>query len=363
MTRLIALHLPQFHPTPENDAWWGAGFTEWTNVTRARPLYKGHNQPHLPADLGFYDLRLPEARQAQADLARSYGIHGFCYYHYWFNGRQVLNRPVDEIVSSREPDFPFCLCWANEDWSRAWDGRSKDILLGQVYTEEDDLAHIRFLLPLMEDPRWIRVDGKPLFLVYRAGLLPDPRRTTDLWRTEARRSGIGELHLVKVESLPEEGLASPESLGFDSALEFQPRWSDLGPKRRNNAFWRRVNKLGILDGWVWFRHNVHEYREFVERQLAAPQPGWDRIPCVVPMWDNTARRERGGIILDGSTPELFGHFLSETLRVKAKRDTATDLVFVNAWNEWGEGNHLEPCRRWGRSYLEATLRALESYRG
>lgn len=358
MTRLIALHLPQYHPIPENDQWWGKGFTEWHNVARARALFPGHAQPHLPADLGFYDLRLPEARQAQADLAREYGIGGFCYYHYWFNGRRLLNRPFDEIAASGSPDLPYCLCWANEDWSRAWDGRSRDLLIAQRYGREDDLAHIRFLIPLMEDPRWIRVDGKPLFLVYRAGLLPDARATTDLWREEARRAGTGELHLVKVESLPEESLVAPSAQGFDSSLEFQPKWSDLGPKRRDNRIWRRIRSTGTFRDWIWFRHNVHEYDQFVERQLQAPPARWDRIPSVVPMWDNTARRERGGIVLHGSTPEAYEHFLRETIRVRAPRDTSTDLVFVNAWNEWAEGNHLEPCQRWGRAYLEATRRAL-----
>jgi len=230
--------------------------------------------------------------------------------------------------------------------------------MSQRYGREDDLAHIRFLIPLMDDPRWIRVDGKPLFLVYRAGLLPDARATTDLWRDEARRAGTGELYLVKVESLPEEGLVAPASQGFDSSLEFQPKWSDLGPKRRDNRIWQRIRSTGKFRDWIWFRHNVHEYDRFVERQLQAPPAGWDRIPSVVPMWDNTARRERGGIVLHGSTPETYERFLRETIRVRAPRDTSTDLVFVNAWNEWAEGNHLEPCQRWGRAYLEATRRAL-----
>src|SRR4029077_7166935 len=198
--KLIAFYLPQYHPIPENDDWWGKGFTEWTNVTKARPWFRGHYQPHLPADLGFYDLRLPETREAQANLARQYGIHGFCYYHYWFNGRRLLERPFNEVLASGSPDFPFCLCWANENWTRAWDGLEREVLIQQHYDSNDDLAHIRWLANAFRDPRYIRVHGKPLFLVYRVASLPDPMQTVSIWREEARRLGIGELFLCAVES-------------------------------------------------------------------------------------------------------------------------------------------------------------------
>ena len=224
--RAIAFHLPQFHPIPENDEWWGKGFTEWTNVVKAKPRFQGHYQPHLPADLGFYDLRLPEARAAQAELAASYGIHGFCYYHYWFQGRQVLEYPVNEILKSRQPNFPFCLCWANEPWSRRWDGSNNEVLLEQRYSASDDLAHIRALIPFFLDPRYIRIGDRPFFAVYRASELPDPQRTCDLWRREVEGAGLKGLFLVRVESHNESG--DPRNIGFDCALEFEPRWSEPG---------------------------------------------------------------------------------------------------------------------------------------
>ncbi len=219
--RVLAFYLPQFHPIPENDEWWGAGFTEWRNVVRARPLFRGHHQPHLPGELGFYDLRVPEVRQAQADLARAFGVDGFVYYHYWFGGRRLLERPFQEVLERGEPDLPFALCWANENWTRAWDGGGDQVLVRQHHGEEEDLRHLRALAPALADSRYVRIDGRPLLLVYRATLLPDPKRTTDTWRAEAARLGLGELHLARVESFaPERG--DPRSLGFDSAVEFQP---------------------------------------------------------------------------------------------------------------------------------------------
>lgn len=363
--RAIAFHLPQFHPVPENDEWWGKGFTEWTNVVKARPRLPGHYQPHLPADLGFYDLRLPEARTAQAEMAARYGIHGFCYFHYWFHGRRILERPVNEILASGRPDFPFCLCWANENWSRRWDASNDELLIEQRYSPADDLAHIRRLIDFFSDPRYIRVDGRPLFAVYRASKLPEPRRTTDLWRNEAEKAGLKGLFLVRVESHVESG--DPGALGFDAALEFQPRWSELGRWRIFRSKWWRRHKLGT--GEDVYRDNViYEYADLVRRALAETPPAYHRIPCVCPGWDNTARREKGAVIFLNSTPALYERWLSEVVKRQAARVSALperngaapaeSLVFVNAWNEWAEGNHLEPDQRWGRAYLEATERAL-----
>lgn len=358
LVRLIAFFLPQFHPIAENDQWWGKGFTEWRSAVQARPLFRGHYQPHLPADLGFYDLRLPEVREAQAALAREYGIFGFCYYHYWFNGRRLLGRPMDDILGSGRPDFPFCLCWANEDWTRAWDGRSGERLISHEYSPEDDRRHMRWLARAFEDERYIRVGEKPLFLVYRARLLPDPRRTTDLWREEAERLGIGELFLAAVESLNDER-GDPASLGFDAAVEFQPDWKSLGTPLRRGRHWDALRALG-LSSRAYGQHRIYDYGTVVRRMLEKPSPSYDRFSCVTPSWDNVPRREADGVVLKDSAPELYARWLGAAVRNALSAPPDKALVFVNAWNEWAEGNHLEPSQRWGRAYLEATKEALKA---
>jgi lipopolysaccharide biosynthesis protein len=354
----IAFYLPQFHPIPENDEWWGKGFTEWTNVTKARPLFPGHYQPHLPADLGFYDLRLPEARQAQADLAREYGIHGFCYYHYWFNGKRLLERPFNEVLSSGEPDFPFCLCWANENWTRTWDGQDRHILAQQVYDAEDDRRHIRWLAKAFLDQRYIRYEGKPVFLVYLASRLPRPLETTSIWREEARKLGVGEIFLCRVESdNPEKN--DPASLGFDCSIEFQPDWSNLGTPFRRTRPWSYLRRLGISNH-AFSHANVYEYAEIVERMLAKETPRYCHMRCVTPAWDNSARRKHNPYIIRNSTPQLYAGWLKKIIETATPNSEGEKFIFINAWNEWAEGNHLEPCQKWGRAYLEATLDALKS---
>jgi GT2 family glycosyltransferase len=343
--RLIALFLPQFHPIPENDRWWGKGFTEWTNVTRAKPNFAGHQQPQLPADLGFYDLRLAETRRAQADLARDYGIHGFCYYYYWFGGKRLLNRPLDEVLASGEPDFPFCICWANESWSRRWDGRESDILMAQQHSETDDLAFIRHLQPLLRDHRYIRIHGRPLIIVYRIELFPDPARTAEVWREYCARSGVGEIFLACVQSF---GLtADPRAFGFDAVVEFPPH--DLSvpldpqPQMDNPDFTGRV----------------YDYRATAECFMQRPLPEHRFLRTAMPSWDNTARRQDAGTIFLGSTPALYEHWLSTLIeQTRQLNPPGERFVFVNAWNEWAEGNHLEPDQLHGHGYLEATRAAL-----
>jgi len=356
----IAFYLPQYHPIPENDKWWGKGFTEWTNVARAKPLFPGHYQPHIPADLGFYDLRLPEVRQAQADLAREYGIYGFCYYHYWFNGKHLLERPFNEVLDSGKPDFPFCLCWANENWTRTWDGLEKHVLIEQNSSEEDDRQHIQWLAKAFQDKRYIRIEGKPLFLVYRASKLPDPLKTTLLWREEARKIGIGEIFLGRVESSADEH-SDPTDIGFDVAVEFQPDWANVEIKfcvGNNKIHHRLARKLG-LSNMEYFDYRYMDYSSMIEKMLhRRGSPSYKRFPCVTPSFDNSARRRQtGAFILKDSSPELYEKWLEAVIELTPKTHQE-NFIFINAWNEWAEGNHLEPCQKWGRAYLEATRRAV-----
>jgi lipopolysaccharide biosynthesis protein len=358
--RLIAFYLPQFHPIPENDTWWGKGFTEWVNVTKARPLFLGHYQPHLPADLGFYDLRVPETRQAQADLAKEYGIYGFCYYHYWFHGKRLLERPFNEVLASGKPDFPFCLCWANENWTRRWDGRDQEILMKQEFSEKDDHQHIRWLIRAFEDQRYIRVDGKPLFLVYSASKLPDPVKTTSIWREEALRAGIGEIFLGRVESFTER-FENPIPIGFDAAVEFQLNGRDLDPPLRQGRLWCLARKFRLTKA-VYGYNDIYDYRTVVEKMLARPSPSYKRFPCVTPNWDNTPRRKTGVSLLVNSTPKLYEKWLRGVISTSVSANSDEKLIFINAWNEWAEGAYLEPCQKWGRAYLEATKRVINSHR-
>jgi lipopolysaccharide biosynthesis protein len=351
--QLIAFYLPQFHPIPENDAWWGEGFTDWVNVARARPLFRGHDQPHVPGELGYYDLRDAGVRERQAELAREHGIAAFCYYHYWFEGRRLLHRPLDEVLASGRPDFPFCLCWANENWTRVWDGMDDHVLARQTYSREDDLRHIAWLADVFRDERYLRIDGKPLFVVYRARGLPDPKATAELWRDEARRLGIGEIYLARVESFHDERDA-PADIGFDAAVEFQPDMANLPTPLRRGRAWSALRRLGLTSD-AFAASSVFDYRELVDRALEKPSPAYTRFPCVTPSWDNSARRKEHAWITKDATPELYERWLGEAVR-RARAD-GHGVVFLNAWNEWAEGNHLEPCKRWGRGYLEATRRA------
>lgn len=354
--RAIAFYLPQFHPVTENDEWWGKGFTEWRNVAKANPLFPGHYQPHIPADLGFYDLRLPEAREAQAELARQYGIHGFCYYHYWFNGRRILERPFNEVLASGKPNFPFCLCWANENWTRRWDGGENDILLQQNYCAEDDLAHIQSLFPAFRDPRYIRIDGKPLFLVYRTELLPEPARTAAIWRDAARKAGIGELYLARVENFTRD--IDPSSIGFDAAVQFAPDGSTMGELKFRGKLPTALARLGLISK-AYLENKVFNYKSVAEGAMNRPEPAFKRFSCVTPMWDNSARRKSNARILIGSDPEKYEVWLKTAITRTCRRFQGDErIVFINAWNEWAEGCHLEPDLKWGRAYLEATRRAL-----
>lgn len=334
----LAFYLPQYHPIPENDQWWGPGFTDWHNVRKARPLFPGHDQPHQPGELGYYDLRSAEVRQRQADLARGYGISGFCYYYYWFHGRSLLELPLKEMLARGKPDFPFCLCWANENWTRRWDGQDSEILIQQTYSPEDDVALIRSLLPAFSDPRYFRYKGKPLFLVYRPDALPNAFATTQRWRDITREEGIGELFLVAVETF-QVTYSHPGEWGFDAALDFQPDFRNLGiPTSR------------------FYGHSVYDYEKVVKKMIQKKETAYRRFPCVMPGWDNSARRKEKAIILQGSLPEIYERWLWHVVQQEASQKDP--LIFLNAWNEWAEGNHLEPDLRFAAAYLEATRRLL-----
>jgi ubiquinone/menaquinone biosynthesis C-methylase UbiE/glycosyltransferase involved in cell wall biosynthesis len=341
--KLVAFYLPQFHPVPENDAWWGPGFTEWDYVIRARPLFHGHHQPHLPADMGFYDLRLPEVREQQAAMARAYGIGAFCYYYYWFNGRKLLDRPLREIMESGRPDFPFCLCWANENWTRNWDGEDKKVLLEQKHSLESDLDFIEDVLPILQDPRYLRFQGKPVLLVYRVDRLTDPQATAQAWRERSVRAGLPGLHLCAVETV---GFGDPRHRGFDALVEFPPN-----SYATDNIAWR-------LSGvHPEFRGHIAEYRDMLTQSLKH-QPEYPYHRAVMGMWDNTPRRRLASTIFRHASPEAYTEWLRGHLDRARERGEAESLIFINAWNEWGEGAHLEPDRELGYAFLDATRVAL-----
>lgn len=362
--------LPQFHPIPENDLWWGKGFTEWTNVVKARPRFPGHYQPHLPKDLGYYDLRLPETREAQAELARQHGIYGFCYYHYWFNGRRILERPVDEILTSGKPDFPFMLCWANENWSRNWDGGFHDVLLEQKYSVDDFIAHARHLVKYFNDPRYIRIDGKVVFAIYKDLDIDNIDECLKAFRDELKEYGI-EVFLCRFERWIGTSIDFDKAFSvFDAGIEFQPltrQFQTLGNKSAVRDCYRFFNPMNYLRKFARLLNlnmkspdKVYSYRALVNHDLASDfQGGRPIFPGVCPGWDNSARRAKSSaLILEGSTPDLFEYWVKEKLAVTNWDLLAERFLFVNAWNEWAEGNHLEPCERWGEQYLAALCKGI-----
>jgi hypothetical protein len=350
--RVIAFYLPQFHPIPENDVWWGRGFTEWTNTAKAKPLFPGHYQPHVPSELGFYDLRVPETREAQAAMAQEHGVEAFCYYHYWFAGKRLLERPFDEVMASRTPDFRFCLCWANQTWTGIWHGAPDRILIQQTYPGEDDHRdHFYWLLRAFTDPRYMTVKGKPLFSVFRPMQIPDVLRVTDLWRELAHKAGLKGLHLIGVHEDPE---WSPEQYGFDASVT--PR---LPPLRRWIS-WRRPIARFLQDRDV--RQGVptiYSYEEtWSELVHAGNQP--NNYPCLIPNWDNTPRSGVNGLVLHDSSPELFALQVEKAVQAVRKKAAEYRIIFVKSWNEWAEGNYLEPDLRFGKGYLRVLKKAMEA---
>ncbi|MEN9790670.1 MAG: hypothetical protein RLZZ63_328 [Gemmatimonadota bacterium] len=360
--RLYAYYMPQYHPVPENDAWWEPGFTEWTNVTKAKPLFRGHHQPRWPADLGFYDLRVPEVREQQAVLARAAGIEGFVYYHYWFgDGKRLLERPFNEVLASGAPNFPFMLCWANETWKGVWVGASKGrVLIEQRYPGPADyIRHFRDLIPAFSDPRYARIDGKPVFNVYRPQGIPDPIEFSDVFREEAHRTGIGEIYLLAGDL---NAGRAPQDYGFDGVVShnfhrarqnlyrfiFENDASLLRRIERRIAHW-----LVNPDPTQRTRPLIVDYERFTKLVSQWPDVPYDYFPQVVPDWDNAARAGKQSLILRSSTPELWRRHVEDGIRYASRYTGDRNLLFIKSWNEWAEGNYLEPDRRWGHAYLEA----------
>lgn len=363
--RPIAIYLPQYHPIPENDKAWGDGFTEWTNVKKAKPLFEGHYQPHIPdKKTGYYDLRDPEIMVKQAEMAKEYGIHGFAFYHYWFQGKRLLNLPIDNMLNLGKPDFPFCFIWANEPWSKRWDGSENEIIQEQTYSEEDDLNHIKFLIPIFKDKRYIRVNGKPLFAIYKSADFPDISKTIRIWREEAAKEGL-ELYICRIDRWNSNAKQQVVDLDIEASIEFQPlspslerflkrEWT-IGERLRNciskiiDRYFnenRKVNQTII---------NMQKFVDFDNRYFHTDHKCY---PCVCPSWDNSARKKEA-IIFTHSSPKVFYKWIKGKLNKFTPYSKDENFLFINAWNEWAEGNHLEPCQKWGKGYLNALKKALD----
>ena len=368
--KIITFYLPQYHPIPENNEWWGAGFTDWVKVSTARPRFNGHYQPHVPTDLGFYDLRLEETRLAQAQLGSSYGITGFCYYHYWFNGKRLLYTPLDAVLENKSPGLPFCLCWANENWTRAWDGLERQVLIQQNYTQEDSEQQINWLLNVFKDYRYIKIDGRPLFLIYRLDQIPNIKDMIISWRRAVCNSGFPDIYLCAVKNsfveLEDETILD---YGFNGIIDFQPDRRDF-PAPIGFKPWLYRTARQILPNSVYQRlklsmsaNNIVSYRNMVEGILNQDWPStYRKFPCVFPSWDNSARR-KSATIIQNDDPALYGKWLKQAIQNIKSYPSSEQFVFINAWNEWAEGCHLEPDARHGKAFLEATLHAVRALNG
>lgn len=346
--RSIAFYLPQFHPIPENDLWWGEGFTEWTNVGKAKPLFGGHYQPRIPADLGYYDLRVPETRISQAKLAQQYGIEGFCYWHYWFgNGKRLLDRPFNEVLNSGEPNFPFCLAWANETWKGFAHGlTNRNILIEQQYLgEEDNINHFYSLLPAFKDSRYLKVGGKPIFLIYKPFQLLNAKLFIELWQKLALENGFPGFHFVAQTTSPDD-IVKLRELGFDA----------INLVRFSNHIYNELNRFEKLiykiKKSIFNRPNVVEYKKIIKHFTGEEDSLDDVYPTIIPNWDHSPRSGKDALVIHESTPELFSIHLNDVMEHVKNKKPESNLVFVKSWNEWAEGNYLEPDLRYGKKYLE-----------
>lgn len=349
--KTIAFYLPQFHPFEENDKWWGKGFTEWSNVTKAKPNFKGHYQPHLPIHYGFYDLRIPEIMHEQAKLARNYGIHGFNFYYYWFGGKVLMHRPFDILLKYKDIDINFCITWANENWTRAWDASENEILIAQKHSKEDSKEFIRSLFKYFKDDRYIYVDNKPLLIIYRCDIIPNIKETTLIWREEAKKEGFEDLYLVCAQTY---GIKNPKDYGFDAAMEFPPH---------NTLNSEYIIKKDITNSK--FEGNIFDYNQVVDNQYSKEKDlDYKRFECVMLSWDNTARRQDNANIFANFSLEKYKEWVLNTAFNTYENEELKDnekFIFINAWNEWAEGTHLEPDREYGYGYLQSTYDVLKNF--
>ncbi|QEC69077.1 lipopolysaccharide biosynthesis protein [Panacibacter ginsenosidivorans] len=369
MPRLIAYYLPQYHPIPENDAWWGTGFTEWTNVAKAKPLFNGHYQPHFPADLGYYDLRVPEVREQQEAMARQYGIEGFMYYHYWFgNGRVLLERPMQQMLRAKKNNFPFCLCWANESWKGVWHGVSTGkTLIEQTYPGKSDYEkHFYYLLDAFNDERYIKVDNKPVFNVYMPLNLPDIHEFANTFHELAIKEGFSGMYLIG-SRCPIDW--NPCQYGFSGVIGSE--MANLRIKQRSYFSKKKIYLVKKIQSHTqqlakkkMFAPNkiplVTAYENIIDQLITDKTFSFDYYPCAVPNWDNTPRAGADGLVFHHSTPQLFGKHLQHALQKVSHLPAERQFVFIKSWNEWAEGNYLEPDQQFGYGYLEEIKQQLQA---
>lgn len=347
-TRLIAFYLPQFHPIPENDLWWRKGFTEWMNVGKAKPLFPGHYQPKVPADLGYYDLRVAETRKAQADMARAYGIEGFCYWHYWFgNGKRLLERPFNEVLESGDPDFPFCLAWANESWRGFNHGiKTKECLIEQLYPGKDDyIAHFNAVLPALKDPRYIKVDGKPLFMIYKPFNNKEAvSELMSIWQKLALENGLEGIFFVAQSYHLESEEKDIMDMGFSAINTIR-----LFDYRKKNKVLKFFSKMYHV---LFSKPYVVSYKRIMKNLVTDEEKRQHIYPTIFPNWDHTPRSGKHGLVVHRSEPEYFDRHMKEVVDTVAEKPSQHRIAFIKSWNEWAEGNYLEPDLKYGMAYLE-----------
>lgn len=373
--RPIAIYLPQYHPIPENDKAWGEGFTEWTNVKKAKPLFKGHYQPHIPHEnVGYYDLRDPNVLVRQTEMAKKYGIYGFAFYHYWFNGKRLLDTPLHNMLSLGKPQFPFCYIWANENWTRKWDGGDNQVIISQNYSIEDDREHIKFLCKnVFNSQSYLKINGKHLFIIYKPFLLPKPTETAELWRAEASKFGI-ELYLCHMVF----GYSLNRNLpfrGFDAVVDFEPfsirRQNIFDVIKSNNRLNLKLYEKLVIQLMRWLKVKRKIFRnQYIRIDFEWMLDNFESLqnypvkifPSIMPGWDNTSRRNNDPtLVITNSSPDFFKNLLNKILEDFKPYSDEENFLFINAWNEWAEGNHMEPCQKYDYAYLEALKQVINNY--